>query len=73
MDDFLFYFSLIVTLLFSISIVVLSINTIVWAISQIHRRIGNNIAKDMAYMYGMEEGGRLVRNWIKVKNFDVDN
>lgn len=51
MDDFLFYFSLIVTLLFSISIVVLSINTIVWAISQIPRRIGNNIAKDIAYMH----------------------
>lgn len=71
MDNFLFYFSLIVTLLFSISIVVLSINAIVWAISQIPRRIGNNIAKDMAYMYGMEEGGRLVRNWIKVKDIDT--
>ena len=44
MDNFLFYFSLIVTLLFSISIVVLSINAIVWAISQIPIRIGNNIA-----------------------------
>jgi len=61
MDNFLFYFSLIVTLLFSISIVVLSINAIVWAISQIPIRIGNNIAKDMAYMYGIEEGGRLIK------------
>jgi hypothetical protein len=73
MNDFLFYFSSIVILLFSISLAVLFINAIVWFLSQIPRRIGNDIAKDMVYMYGMEEGGRLVRNWIKVKDLDVKN
>lgn len=71
MDDFIFSFQIMIVLLFLVSIIILSINAVVWLISQIPRRIGNNIAKDIAYMYGMEEGGRIVRNWIKVKDLDT--